>query len=307
MVSLVIDTDTASDDAIALLLALRHPGTEVRAVTVVAGNVELHQAVRNALVTLDAAGAPPVPVHVGCARPLVREVAYAHDVHGADGMGGVALPPTARTTADGHAVEALLAIARTEPDRHGLVTLGPLTNVAAAITVEPELLTRFTGTHLMLGAPDGNGNVSATAEFNAWVDPEAAAVVLAAPGRKTLVGWDISRTYAVVDPAADGRLRAAGRLGRFASDVSASAREYATALSGVDGYDLPDPVAMAAALEPGLVTGSEEVRLEVSLDAATRGQTFADRRRPARPPNTTVVTSVDASGFLDLLVRLLGD
>ena len=299
--SFVIDTDTASDDAVALLLAARDPRSQIRAVTVVAGNVPLAQGVRNAKVTLELAEAADVPVWAGCGAPLVRDLGTAQNVHGSDGMSGTSLPEPRMATQDGHAVLALLAIARDEPGRHTLVTLGPLTNIAAAVTLDPGFLTRFRHTYMMLGTSDGNGNVSAIAEYNAWADPEAAQIVLRAPGEKTMVGWDISRKYAVIDPAEDRRLRDLGRLGRFAADINRDVHTFSVEETGLAGYDLPDPIAMAIAIDPGMIISAEDLHLQVSTDPITRGHTYADRRTPPRPVNTRVVTSADGQVFLDVL------
>ena len=298
--SLVVDTDTASDDAIALLLAVRHPAVEVRAVTVVAGNVPLELAVRNAIVTLDLCGGDHVPVHAGRAEPLHRPLQTAQNVHGNDGMGGVDLPMPSRPPDGWDAVDQLVQIAATEPGRHDLVTLGPLTNVAAALERDPSLLTRFGHTYLMAGAPDGVGNTSTLGEYNAWADPEAAARVLAAAGEKTLIGWNISRTYAVVDRDEQARLRACGPLGEFAVDINGDVDAYALA-TGLDGFDLPDPVAMAVAIDHSIVEESTDEWLVVGLDEPTRGCTMPDRRFDRTAPNTHVVWRVDEGAFKAML------
>ncbi len=303
--SMVIDTDTASDDAVAILLALRHPDVSVRALTIVGGNVPLEYGIRNAAITLEMSGSGRVPIHPGCEKPLVRRLETAQHVHGVDGMSGAALaPPSLRPQAP-HAVLALLEIAGDEPGRHDLVTLGPLTNVATALSVDPALLTRFRHTYMMLGAADGRGNVSPTGEYNAWADPEAAEIVLKAPGFKTMVGWDVSRQHAVITPSEDRRLRGLGRLGAFAADINRSVFAFATEISGTPGYDLPDPVTMAVAIDPSLITEHDERHLAVSMDHATRGLTFADFRRPLRSANTRVVTAVDGPRFKEMLYAAL--
>ncbi|MCA0294813.1 MAG: nucleoside hydrolase [Actinobacteria bacterium] len=305
--SLVIDTDTASDDAVALLLALRAPGADVRAITVVAGNVPLESAIRNARISLEMSGADLVPIYAGCARPLVRELHTAQNVHGADGMSGAELTDPVVPVESSHAVEALLAIARDEPGVHDLVTLGPLTNIALALAIDPAFLTRFRHTWMMIGAADNWGNVSPTGEFNAWADPESAKLVLEADGPKTMVGWDISRKYAVITPEEDARLRASGRVGMFTSEINRDVELFASALSGTPGYDLPDPVTMAVALDESLITESEDLHLSASTDESTRGQTFADHRLPRPVPNTRVVVAVDSGRFKEMLFALLKD
>jgi purine nucleosidase len=297
--SFVIDTDTASDDAVALLLAVADPSVEIAAVTVVAGNVPLDLAVRNAIVTLDVAGAAHVPVHPGLDRPIQRPLETAQDVHGEDGMGGVALPAPSRSADDESAVDVLARLADDEPGRHTLVTLGPLSNVASALLVEPDLLTRFAHTYMMLGSPDGVGNVNVAGEYNAWADPEAAAIVLAAPGAKTMVGWNISRTFAVITADQDAELRSVGPLGEFVSAINADVLRFCHEVTGLDGYDLPDPIAMAIALDERLILESSEEIFVVGLDEPTRGAVLMDRRHeaPADGPRCRVVWAADADGF----------
>ncbi len=296
MRSIVIDTDTASDDAIALLLAVKEPSVEVRAVTVVAGNVPLDLAVRNAIVTLDLCGGNDIELHAGRDRPLRRPLDTAQFVHGQDGMGGAALPEPSRAPSSHDAVATLVQIAAEEPGRHDLVTLGPLTNVAAALERDPELLTRFGHTYLMAGSPDGVGNVDALGEYNVWADPEAATVVFAAPGAKTMIGWNISRTFAVMTDAEQSALAAVGPLGKFAIDINGDVEQYCLD-TGLAGFDLPDPIAMAVALDDSIITESTDEWLVVGLDGPTRGCTIPDRRFGRPDPNIRVVWSVDEAAF----------
>ena len=299
--SIVIDTDTASDDAIALVLAVREPSVDVRAVTVVAGNVPLDLAVRNATVTLDLCGGAGIPVHAGRDRPLVRPLDTAQFVHGADGMGGATLPAPSRTPTSDDAVGVLVEIAANEPGRHDLVTLGPLTNVAAALEADPDLLTNFGHTYLMAGAPDGVGNVDALGEYNVWADPEAATAVFAAPGAKTMVGWNISRQFAVMDHDEQAALAAVGPLGKFAIDINGDVDQYAID-TGLAGFDLPDPIAMAVALDESIIIESTVERLVVGLDGPTRGCTIPDRRYGRPDPNIRVLWVVDEAAFKRRLV-----
>ncbi len=294
--SIVIDTDTASDDAVALILAVREPSVDVRAVTVVAGNVPLDLAVRNAIVTLDVCDGTDIPVYAGRDRPLSRQLDTAQFVHGADGMGGATLPAPSREADVGDAVDVLLAIAADEPGLHDLVTLGPLTNIAAALERDPDLLTKFGHTYLMAGSPDGVGNVDALGEYNVWADPEAASAVFAASGAKTMIGWNISRTYAVLDDDEQAALAAVGPLGRFCIDINGDVEQYCLA-TGLAGFDLPDPVAMAVALDDSIVVEATDDWLVVGLDGPTRGCTIPDRRYGRMAANTRVVWKVDEAAF----------
>ena len=298
--SLVIDTDTASDDAVALLMAARSPHASIRAVTTVAGNVPLPQATRNALVTLELVGASEVPVYEGLAGPLMRPLSTAQNVHGDDGMSGVPFPSPTRDADPEHAVDALRRIAADEPGRHTLVTLGPLSTIAAALLVDPELLTRFRHVYLMAGAFDGIGNVHAVGEFNVWADPEAATIVVHAAGDKTFVGWDMSWRYAVMNPDEQAALNALGDLGEFVVGINACVDEFARVHSGLAGLDLPDPIAMAVALDPSIAT-TRACHVTVGLDDISRGGTFVDRRLPAMTPNANYVTAVDEARFKQML------
>jgi purine nucleosidase len=299
--SIVIDTDTASDDAIALVLAVREPSVDVRAVTVVAGNVPLDLAVRNAIVTLDLAGGAEIPLHAGCDRPLVRPLDTAQFVHGQDGMGGAPLPEPSRNATSADAVGELLRIATDEPGRHDLVTLGPLTNIAAALERDPALLMKVGHTYLMAGSPDGVGNVDALGEYNVWADPEAATSVFAAPGAKTMIGWNISRTYAVMTDDEQAALAAVGPLGKFAIDINGDVEQYCLD-TGLAGFDLPDPIAMAVALDESIVMEATDEWLVVGLDGPTRGCTIPDRRFGRPDPNIRVVWSVDEAAFKQRLL-----
>jgi len=235
---------------------------------VVAGNVPLSAAVNNALLTVErcvAAGRPSVPVHVGLAGPRQRVLETAQFVHGEDGMGDIGLPP-ATTVPSGHDAVALLCeIALRPGSPRTLVTLGPLTNVAAALAVDPLLLTRFEHTVMMAGAPDLVGNVNPHGEFNVWCDPEAADVVFAAPGRKTLVGWNISRQFAVMTPADQSHLATLGELGSFVHLINGAVDQYARG-HGLAGYDLPDPITMAIAIDPSIVVRATCGAVHVTID-----------------------------------------
>jgi len=296
----VIDTDTGSDDAIALMLAAHDPAATIEAVTTVAGNVPLDLATRNALYTLELMDHGGVPVYEGCARPLLRPLETAQWVHGEDGMGDIGLPPPTGSPSGGHAVDVLRELSLENPGKLKLVTLGPLTNVAAALARDPEMLTRYEHTYIMGGAPDGVGNVSATAEYNVWADPEAAAMTLAAPGAKTIVGWDVSRKYAVVD--AERRTAFASidtERSRFALDINRVLDRVARDYNGLEGFDMPDPITMAIALAPTLVVRSERVYMGVATADETRGFTYVDlRRSEAPPPNVTVVSEADGEAFM---------
>ena len=309
MRSFVIDTDTASDDAIAIVMAARYPDVSIRAMTTVAGNVGVDQATRNALVTLEAlvaAGNPEVaqiPVFIGARGPMLRKLELATHVHGLDGLGGWPAAEPGLAAQSQTAVEALLQISREEAGEHFLVTLGPLTNIAACLVVDPFFLTRFKGVYLMAGAFDGVGNIDAMGEFNVWVDPEAATMVLNAPGHKTAIGWDVSRRDAVLDGDYRDALSATGPLGEFCIGVTRAVSDWAMGEYGHPDFDLPDPIAMAVALDESLVEREEFRHVRVGLDDLMRGGTLVDYRAEAPPANLRIIWNVSGDGFRRMLLE----
>ncbi|MEU2672789.1 nucleoside hydrolase [Streptomyces sp. NPDC007164] len=303
-IPLIIDTDTGSDDAVALLLAAASGLGDIRAVTAVAGNVPVETGTRNALISLETAGRTDIPVHPGCARPMTRALSTAQHVHGEDGMGDIGLPDPTATCHRTHAIETLLSSPHRYPGELTLVTLAPLTNIAAALMRDPELFTRYRHVYCMAGAADLCGNVSPTAEFNVWADPEAARIVTraATPEKVTWIGWDVSRKDAVMTPSDQQRLEQIGTpMATFAHRINRTVNDWARDVTGLTGYDLPDPVAMAVALDPSLVTEQERVHVDISVTDDTRGQMIIDRRMSAPAPNITLVRRVDETGFKKLL------
>ena len=315
----LIDTDTASDDAVALVMALRSPGVRVEAVTVVSGNVPLGQATENALYTLELCGTTDVPVYTGAARPLKREPAHAHWFHGPDGFGNRNYPPAAMRPQKGHAAEAIVGIVRANPGIE-LVTLGPLTNVALALASDPSIARNVKRCVVMGGNPCCEGNVTPAAEYNIWCDPEAARVVLRAGMPVELVGWHLCRGAANLDESDVARLRGLDtKLAHFAIDINRTAMESNLTQCGEVGIPLPDPVAMAVALDPTLVLESSRHRVEVECDSdLTRGMTVVDRLNvsgddrnrdiwePAGDATVNVVWTIDVPRWKELLFRALG-
>ena len=298
----LIDTDTASDDAVALLMALRHPDVEVEAITVVAGNVPVEMGVQNALYTRDLAGGRDVPVYAGAAQPRTGERQLAHHVHGADGMGDIGLELHGREPARGDAAEILVERIRARPGELTLVTLGPLTNVARAFELAPDLPTKLRSLVMMGGTSDAVGNVSPVAEFNIWADVESAALVFASGAPITMVGWDISRKYAVFPPDDAAALRALGPLGEFAVDIQRTLGEFAAIHTRLAGFDLPDPIAMAVALDPAVATDVRRVHVAVERRGElTRGQTVVDHDARFGEQNIDVLFAASRERFLALL------
>jgi purine nucleosidase len=275
--TLLIDTDTASDDAVALIMALRSREVRVAAITVVAGNVPVGQATRNALFTVELCGAD-VPVYSGAEAPLLRKLVIADWFHGADGLGDHGYKPTKRRAEPHHAVDALIETVRQNPGIE-IVTLGPLTNLAMALLREPKLAASVKRCVVMGGAPCCEGNVSPAAEFNIWVDPEAARIVFRSGLPVEMVGWQLCRGDAVLDQHDIERVIALkNSVAEFAVRCNSSAVEAFFKQTGQRGMSLPDPVAMGIALNPALCISSSEHYVEIEISSElTRGMTLVDR------------------------------
>ena len=320
MRAFLIDTDTASDDAVAILMALAAPDVRVLALTTVAGNVGLEQATRNALYTAEVAGSD-VPVFPGAAAPLTRRHEDAHWFHGHDGFGDRGYPAPRREAEREHAVEALLRLAHHNPGLT-LVTLGPLTNIALALARDPNFADNIGRCVVMGGAPCCEGNVTPAAEYNIWVDPEAARKVFRSALPVEMVGWHVSRGPSVLSDAEVADILALGtRQAQFAIDCNSRAKEAYFKQTGERGLSLADPTAMAVALDRniGLSWSRHFVEIECSSELA-RGMTIVDRLNVADDNSnrgawrdalaagvkTDICWTFDASAYKAMLKRALG-
>ncbi len=282
--TLLIDTDTASDDAVALIMALRSPEVRVAAITVVAGNVPVTQATSNALFTVEMCGAD-APVYSGAEAPLFRKLETADWFHGADGLGDHGYKPAKLRAVQGHAVDALIQTVRDHPGIE-IVTLGPLTNLAMAVLREPKLAASVERCVVMGGAPCCVGNVTPAAEFNIWVDPEAARIVFQSGLPLEMVGWQLCCGDAVLHQQDIDRVLALNNpIAEFAICSNSTAAQAFFTQTGQRGISLPDPVAMGIALSPALCTSSSKhyVQIEVGSEL-TRGMTVVDRLDVAADP-----------------------
>ena len=273
----LIDTDTASDDAVALIMALRSPDVRVAAITTVAGNVEVQQATRNALYTVELCGAD-VPVYAGAEKPLLRKYENATWFHGRDGLGDHNYPPPRRSPAALHAVDAIIETVEANPGVV-IVTLAPLTNLALALAKKPAIAAQVGRCVVMGGAPCCEGNVTPAAEYNIWVDPEAARIVMLSGLPVELIGWQLSRGEAVVNESDIARIqRVNTTLAHFAIECNSHARRAYKIQTGEDGISLPDPVAMCLALDPSIGTEWSDHYIDVETQSElTRGMTVVDR------------------------------
>ena len=273
----LIDTDTASDDAVALIMALRSPNVRVLAITTVAGNVAVQQAARNALYTAELCGSE-VPVFVGAEEPLNRPHLSADWFHGRDGLGDHGYPPPRRAPEKIPALEAIVSTVECHPGIV-LVTLGPLTNLALALQLNPGIAANVSRCVIMGGAPCCEGNVTPASEYNIWCDPEAARIVLRSGLPVELVGWHLCRGDAALNPTDIKHVLSLGTpQARFAIECSSRAQEAYFEQTGEHGISLPDPVAMSIALDPTIVTHHSEHYVDVETSSElTLGMTVVDR------------------------------
>ena len=318
---MLIDTDAGSDDAVAIVMALRHSDIDVRAITVVAGNVPLGQGVVNSLYFAELCTAD-VPVYAGADRPLTREYVSADWFHGADGLGdwGDRYQPKRSRAAKEHAVDAIINCARATPGLV-IVTLGPLTNLALAIRKAPDIVAKVSRCVVMGGAACTNGNVTPAAEYNIWCDPEAARIVFRAGLPLEMVGWEFSQgdfALSLADIEALRQLQTP--CAEFAVDCNIKGMRGYEIQTGELGISLPDGVAMAVAIDPTICTASSRHYVDVECASElTRGMTVVDkldladdarnapvwREATASPVKPLVCWSLDAGRWKAMLYDLL--
>jgi purine nucleosidase len=305
---IVIDTDPGQDDAVALLAALASPDElDLLGVTVVSGNVPLTRTVDNARKVLELAGRTEVPLYAGCGRPMVRPLVTAEHVHGETGLDGPSLPvPTVPVQAQ-HAVDFLVDLLRREPEGSVTIcTLGPLTNVAMALVKAPDIAPRIGEIVMMAGAQFEVGNITPAADFNFYVDPEAADTVLNSGVKITIVSLDVSHQV-LTTPVRLAAFRALGtRCGAAVADMLAFSEHFDMRKYGWEGAPLHDPCVPAYLLKPELFAGRQ---INVAVETAsplTLGCTVADWWRITdRPRNALFLREVDAAGVYALLTERL--
>jgi inosine-uridine nucleoside N-ribohydrolase len=294
----ILDVDTGIDDAAAIALAVNTPEVELLAVTTVAGNVDIKQTTENTLRVLDWLGAASVPVHYGASRPLAKAHQNAAHVHGTNGLGGVELPPSTTSTGRDRGPAAVIRMANERPGEITLVCTGPLTNLAIALNVEPSLPSKLKKLVIMGGAFFYPGNITQHAEFNIYVDPEAAEQIFAAPfADVTAVGLDASHQARLIRANWESAERASGRAAQLLHKIygrSFVERELP------HGY-LHDPLAFAIAVDPMLATYATGA-IRVELDGERRGKTTLKAGTGA----AKVADGIDAERFFAIFSERLG-
>jgi uridine nucleosidase len=282
---IIIDTDPGVDDAMAILLALKSPEIEVVGLTTIFGNVYTDQATQNALRLVELAGRPDISVVAGAALPLVAPLDSVADfVHGADGLGNIDLPFPAGRPLDTPAAQFIVETVLARPGQITLVPIGPLTNLALALALEPRLPEKVAEVVLMGGAATVNGNVNPAAEANIIHDPHAADVVFNAGWPVTMVGLDVTLQTVMTDDYLGSLISTGSAAGEFVYDISRFYRDFHHDLFGLAGTHTHDPSAIAYVIDPSLFT-VERGPVRVITEGLAAGQTLFDQRQQWSEPN----------------------
>jgi purine nucleosidase len=319
---IIIDTDTASDDAVALVMALREPALEVAAITTVMGNVSVEKATRNALMCVEYAGSYTPPVYEGMAKPMFREHKDAAVIHGNDGMGdlGYLKEPTL-TKEKLHAVDAIINIIKEGNGDIELVTLGPLTNIALAMIKAPQIMKKVPCITIMGGAAF-KGNTSPLSEFNIWQDAEAADIMFSFGVPVVMAAIEACRGECEINAGEmDYLLNTGSRLAKFCVECNRTVYTLTEKDTGVLSFTLPDPTAITVLVKPELITGSFDsyTRVETKGSEYVYGTTVNDRRTIETHPfravhdgelhefNCKVVYQLNSRAYKDYIFSLIVD
>ena len=306
---IIIDTDPGQDDAAAIMLALGSPEIDLLGITVVAGNVPLARTSLNARMVCEMAGRTDIKIYAGADAPLVRPLVTAEHVHGKTGLDGPELFEPSFPLQDGHAVDFIIETLMAEaPGTVTICPIGPLTNIALALQKEPAIAPRIQQIVLMGGGYFEQGNVTPAAEFNIYVDPQAAAIVFACGAPIVMMPLDVTHKVLTTKDRVD-RIHAVGnRAAHALTDMLNFFERYDMEKYGSDGGPLHDPTTIAWLLKPDLFSGRQcNVEIETTSDL-TMGATVVDWWQITdRPKNALVLRDVDSDGFFDLLTERLGN
>lgn len=315
MRKIIIDTDCGSDDAVAIMMALKSEEVRVEAITTVCGNVPLELATKNALMTIEVANGQRPPLFVGASKPLMRDLVTAVNVHGEDGMGDLDLIHPTIFQQEEHAVDAILSIVKENPYEIELVTIGPVTNIALAIMKDPITMKKVKHIYSMGTAGFGRGNTTPVAEFNVYVDAEAYDVMLRSGIPLTIIGFDVCLGDAAMNKSDMDMLLASGKQEAiFAVKCNHSLLNYNLKRSGEHIVDLPDAVAMGVVLWEEIVLESVDCYCKACIiDPSTYGQVIVDDGRVlavsegfvSHKPNSKVCKTINNMKFKDKLFQLL--
>lgn len=302
MRKVIIDTDTATDDAIAIIMALKYNDFDVKAITTVAGNVDLKQATQNALYTVELCN-KNIPVYKGSAGPLKRKLETSKFFHGKDGLGdtGPYIPKLKEQKEN--AINKIVSLINANPNEIEIIAIGPLTNIAKVFDKDPSTINKLKSLYIMGGIGEGKGNITHHAEFNFWVDPDAADVVLNSNIKIHLIAWDTTQIYGYINKENFEELeKINSSLSQFSIDIQQKALQYYKIKYNEYKVDLADPLAMAAFIDSKIVTEYKNCEIKMILNGLERGKDIVSFTKKG---NIKLASKISREKFLNTLKKSL--
>ena len=302
MRKVIIDTDTATDDAIAIIMALKHNNFDVKAITTVAGNVELQQATQNALYTVELCN-KNIPVYKGSSGPIKRKLETSKFFHGKDGLGdtGPYIPKLKEQKEN--AINKIVSLINANPNEIEIIAIGPLTNIAKVFDEDPSTINKLKSLYIMGGIGEGKGNITHHAEFNFWVDPDAADLVLNSNIKIHLIAWDTTQIYGYINKENFEELKKINSsLSQFSIDIQQKALQYYKIKYNEYKVDLADPLAMAAFIDSKIVTEYKNCEIKMILNGLERGKDIVSFTKKG---NIKLASKISREKFLNTLKKSL--
>ena len=302
MRKVIIDTDTATDDAIAIIMALKHNNFDVKAITTVAGNVDLEQATQNALYTVELCN-KNIPVYKGSSGPIKRKLETSKFFHGKDGLGdtGPYIPKLKEQKEN--AINKIVSLINANPNEIEIIAIGPLTNIAKVFDEDPSTINKLKSLYIMGGIGEGKGNITHHAEFNFWVDPDAADVVLNSNIKVHLIAWDTTQIYGYINKENFEELKKINSsLSQFSIDIQQKALQYYKIKYNEYKVDLADPLAMAAFIDSKIVTEYKNCEIKMILNGLERGKDIVSFTKKG---NIKLASKISREKFLNTLKKSL--
>ena len=302
MRKVIIDTDTATDDAIAIIMALKHNNFDVKAITTVAGNVDLEQATQNALYTVELCN-KNIPVYKGSSGPIKRKLETSKFFHGKDGLGdtGPYIPKLKEQKEN--AINKIVSLINSNPNEIEIIAIGPLTNIAKVFDEDPSTINKLKSLYIMGGIGEGKGNITHHAEFNFWVDPDAADLVLNSNIKVHLIAWDTTQIYGYINKENFEELKKINSsLSQFSIDIQQKALQYYKIKYNEYKVDLADPLAMAAFIDSKIVTEYKNCEIKMILNGLERGKDIVSFTKKG---NIKLASKISREKFLNTLKKSL--
>ena len=301
MRKIIIDTDTATDDAVAIIMALKSSDFDVKAITTVAGNVDLNLASINALYTVELCK-KNTPVYRGCAQPLSRKLETSKFFHGRDGLGDTGPYRPKRKEEKENGVDKIISLINSNPNKIEIIAIGPLTNIAKAFMRDNSIINKIKNLYVMGGIGEGKGNITKHAEFNFWVDPEAADIVLNSSIEVKMIAWDTTQIFGYLDKENFDELEKINTsISRFAIDIQKRGLEYYKVKYGEHKIDLADPLAMAVMIDDS-DTIYKSCNIKMILDGEERGKDIISFSNSG---NVKLASKISRDKFLNTLKKSL--